>query len=128
MPQHFAGPWPASCRQGGRRAPQNNHAVLHEWRNHRYWHKGAFFQEAPDDVRGTTGKVGGGLLCRRLVCARFLSACCAPLHPPAPSPLPSPARTTPQEAIFERDYSAPTGEDKGFDKSMLPKVMQVGGG
>jgi hypothetical protein len=26
--------------------------------------------------------------------------------------------------IFKRDFSAPTGEDK-FDRSMLPKVMQV---
>jgi microfibrillar-associated protein 1 len=29
--------------------------------------------------------------------------------------------------IFKRDFSAPTGEDR-FDKSMLPKVMQVLGG
>lgn len=28
-------------------------------------------------------------------------------------------------AIFTRDYSAPTGEDK-FDKTQLPAVMQVG--
>jgi microfibrillar-associated protein 1 len=27
--------------------------------------------------------------------------------------------------IFRRDFSAPTGEDK-FDKTILPKVMQVG--
>lgn len=27
--------------------------------------------------------------------------------------------------IFKRDYSAPTGEDKGVDKASLPKVMQV---
>ena len=29
--------------------------------------------------------------------------------------------------IFKRDFSAPTGEDR-FDKSMLPKVMQVSWG
>lgn len=51
----------------------------------KYWHKGAFFQEAPDDTRGTAGT----------------------------------------DSIFQRDYSAPTGEDK-FDKASLPKVMQVG--
>uniref|UniRef100_A0A7S3QP77 Micro-fibrillar-associated protein 1 C-terminal domain-containing protein n=1 Tax=Dunaliella tertiolecta TaxID=3047 RepID=A0A7S3QP77_DUNTE len=50
----------------------------------KYWHKGAFFQEAEDDPRGTTGR----------------------------------------DAIFDRDYSAPTGEDK-FNKEILPKVMQV---
>ncbi|KAI8464933.1 MAG: splicing factor, Prp19-binding domain-containing protein [Monoraphidium minutum] len=50
----------------------------------KYWHKGAFFQEAPDDTRGTAGG----------------------------------------EAIFSRDYSAPTGEDV-FDKASLPAVMQV---
>jgi len=50
----------------------------------KYWHKGAFFQEAPDDDRGTTDK----------------------------------------EEILERDYSAPTGEDK-FNKELLPKIMQV---
>ena len=33
------------------------------------------------------------------------------------------------EVIFNRDFSAPTGEDR-FDKSVLPAVMQVraGGG
>ncbi|KAG2429704.1 hypothetical protein HYH02_013961 [Chlamydomonas schloesseri] len=50
----------------------------------KYWHKGAFFQEAADDTRGTTGV----------------------------------------DEIFKRDFSAPTGMDK-FDKSALPKVMQV---
>lgn len=28
------------------------------------------------------------------------------------------------DAVYRRDYSAPTGEDK-FDKSILPKVMQA---
>eukprot|EP00878_Enallax_costatus_P035724 GHUV01039932.1.p1 GENE.GHUV01039932.1~~GHUV01039932.1.p1 ORF type:complete len:164 (+),score=62.58 GHUV01039932.1:535-1026(+) len=51
----------------------------------KYWHKGAFFQEAPDDARGTAG---------------------------------------PDDAVYDRDYSAPTGEDL-FDKSTLPEVMQV---
>ncbi|GFR53049.1 hypothetical protein Agub_g15750 [Astrephomene gubernaculifera] len=50
----------------------------------KYWHKGAYFQEAPDDTRGTAGS----------------------------------------DAIYTRDYSAPTGMDK-VDKSLLPKVMQV---
>ncbi|GIL92145.1 hypothetical protein Vretimale_12216 [Volvox reticuliferus] len=50
----------------------------------KYWHKGAYFQEAPDDTRGTVGT----------------------------------------DNIFKRDFSAPTGMDK-FDKSVLPKVMQV---
>lgn len=50
----------------------------------KYWHRGAYFQDDPDDPRGTTGRDG----------------------------------------IFLRDYSGPTGEDK-FDKSILPKVMQV---
>ncbi|KXZ46231.1 hypothetical protein GPECTOR_45g101 [Gonium pectorale] len=50
----------------------------------KYWHKGAYFQEAPDDTRGTVGT----------------------------------------DDIFRRDFSAPTGMDK-FDKSVLPKVMQV---
>ena len=27
--------------------------------------------------------------------------------------------------ILKRDYSAPTGEDRGTDKAALPKVMQV---
>ncbi|GIL49029.1 hypothetical protein Vafri_5515 [Volvox africanus] len=50
----------------------------------KYWHKGAYFQEAPDDTRGTVGT----------------------------------------DDIFKRDFSSPTGMDK-FDKSILPKVMQV---
>lgn len=50
----------------------------------KYWHKGAFFQENPDDTRGTAGT----------------------------------------DAIFTRDFSDAVGEDK-FDKSILPKVMQV---
>ena len=32
--------------------------------------------------------------------------------------------TTQEDSIFTRDYSGATGEDN-FDKSMLPKVMQV---
>uniref|UniRef100_A0A7S0WH42 Micro-fibrillar-associated protein 1 C-terminal domain-containing protein n=1 Tax=Chlamydomonas leiostraca TaxID=1034604 RepID=A0A7S0WH42_9CHLO len=56
-----------------------------KWRfMQKYWHKGAYFQEAPDDARGTTGK----------------------------------------DDIFDRDYSAPTGEDN-YNKEILPKVMQV---
>jgi len=35
-----------------------------------------------------------------------------------------PRGTTGKDAIFDRDYSAPTGEDK-FNKEILPKVMQV---
>lgn len=35
--------------------------------------------------------------------------------------------TTAKDAIFDRDYSAPTGEDK-FNKEILPKVMQVRAG
>ncbi len=34
--------------------------------------------------------------------------------------------TTDRDTIFERDYSAPTGEDK-FNKELLPKIMQVTG-
>ena len=37
-----------------------------------------------------------------------------------------PRGTTGRDAIFDRDYSAPTGEDK-FNKEILPKVMQVRG-
>ncbi|KAL5708698.1 hypothetical protein ACHQM5_019464 [Ranunculus cassubicifolius] len=51
----------------------------------RYYHKGAFFQSAPDDCSGTT--VGF-------------------------------------ESIYDRDFSAPTGEDK-LDKAKMAKVMQV---
>jgi hypothetical protein len=36
----------------------------------------------------------------------------------------SKAREEGVEEVYARDYSAPTGEDK-FDKSILPKVMQV---
>jgi hypothetical protein len=32
--------------------------------------------------------------------------------------------TTKRDQIYDRDYSAPTGEDK-FNKELLPKVMQV---
>lgn len=66
-------------------APQPSKA---KWKYlQKYWHKGAFFQEAPDDARGTAGLDG---------------------------------------AVYNRDYSAPTGEDL-FDKSTLPEVMQVRG-
>ena len=47
----------------------------------KYWHKGAFFQDAGDAGRDA---VGG-------------------------------------DAIFRRDFSAPTGDDK-MDKTVLPKV------
>ena len=48
----------------------------------KYWHKGAFFQDAGDAGRDA---VGG-------------------------------------DAIFTRDFSAPTGDDK-MDKTVLPKVL-----
>ena len=51
----------------------------------KYWHKGAFFQEASDN----------------------------------------PYTDEQAENIFRRDYSNPTGEDK-MDKTVLPKIMQVG--
>ncbi len=35
-----------------------------------------------------------------------------------------PRGTTQRDSIFDRDFSAPTGEDK-FNKEILPKVMQV---
>lgn len=34
--------------------------------------------------------------------------------------------TTTKDEIYERDYSAPTGEDAWLNKELLPKVMQVG--
>lgn len=70
-----------------RKNPKENKATVpkQKWKfMQKYYHKGAFFQEAPDDTRGTAGT----------------------------------------DQILKRDYSAPTGEDK-FDKSILPKVMQV---
>jgi hypothetical protein len=33
--------------------------------------------------------------------------------------------TTQKDEIFDRDYSAPTGEDAWLNKELLPKVMQV---
>lgn len=53
----------------------------------KYYHKGAFFQEASDDAFGT-----------------------ASTHD-----------------IYKRDFSAPTGGDKGVDKKNLPRSMQVRG-
>jgi len=32
------------------------------------------------------------------------------------------------DAIYKRDFSAPTGEDKEFNKELMPKVMQVAAG
>ncbi len=51
----------------------------------KYWHQGAFFQEASDN----------------------------------------PYTDERTDTIFRRDYSNPTGEDK-MDKTVLPKIMQVG--
>jgi len=50
-------------------------------------------------------------------CYRHHCCCCCPDDVRA---------TIGSDDIFKRDFSAPTGEDK-FDKSMLPKVMQVRG-
>ncbi|KAJ9516794.1 hypothetical protein QJQ45_027200 [Haematococcus lacustris] len=64
---------------------ETKHEEKKKWRfMQKYWHKGAYFQEAPDESRGTTAK----------------------------------------DDIFQRDYSAPTGEDK-INKEILPKIMQV---
>ena len=51
----------------------------------KYYHKGAFFQDAADDKFGTVGTFD----------------------------------------IYKRDFGAATGEDKGYDRSLLPKAMQV---
>jgi microfibrillar-associated protein 1 len=51
----------------------------------KYYHKGAFFQDAADDKFGTIGTFD----------------------------------------IYKRDFGAATGEDKGYDRTLLPKAMQV---
>ena len=66
----------------------------------KYWHKGAFFQSTGDGDDASGG--GGGGLGEEDVAAAV-------------------AR------VVNRDYSAPTGEDK-FDRAALPEVMQVRGG
>ncbi len=71
----------------------------------KYWHKGAYFQEAPDDERSSAGgRTGGG--------------------PQDGLPPLTVALSSGGYEIFKRDFSAPTGEDK-FNKESMPKVMQV---
>ncbi|KAJ9559100.1 hypothetical protein OSB04_013714 [Centaurea solstitialis] len=72
-------------REWERKNPKPAAANKQKWRfMQKYYHKGAFFQDDPDDTAATVGSDG----------------------------------------IFQRDFSAPTGEDK-MDKTILPKVMQV---
>ncbi|WCJ43572.1 microfibrillar-associated protein-related [Euphorbia peplus] len=72
-------------REWDRKNPKHAPASKNKWNfMQKYYHRGAFFQDNPDDLAATAGT----------------------------------------SDIYQRDYSAPTGEDK-MDKSILPKVMQV---
>ncbi|GAV88383.1 Prp19_bind domain-containing protein [Cephalotus follicularis] len=72
-------------REWERKYPKPAPTPKQKWRfMQKYYHKGAFFQDNPDDRAATAGA----------------------------------------DNIYQRDFSAPTGEDK-MDKTILPKVMQV---
>ncbi|GJT88995.1 microfibrillar-associated protein 1-like protein [Tanacetum coccineum] len=72
-------------KEWDRKNPKPHGAPKQKWKYmQRYYHRGAFFQDKPDDTAGTTGADG----------------------------------------ILQRDYSAPTSEDK-MDRIRLPKIMQV---
>ena len=71
--------WDAAHAREAANAPKKKWRFLQK-----YWHKGAFFQDASDSAA-----VGAG-----------------------------------GDTIFQRDFSAPTGEDK-LDKTVLPKVRYL---
>eukprot|EP00899_Mesostigma_viride_P025800 jgi/Mesvir1/6404/Mv19499-RA.1 len=74
-------------RQAAKAAPAPAKAPKKKWKFlQKYYHKGAFFQEAEDTL--------------------------------------APSRRKEADAIYRQDFSEATLEDK-FDKSILPKVMQV---
>lgn len=122
----------------------------------KYWHRGAFFQVGASGTRERprhavllddpkTNPLGGSHGAHsELPCPQEGEFPCwrrqrQPSCWVQCSPLPTPPADVQTEAdtgegedvgvattITQRDFSAPTGEDK-MDKAMLPQIMQVGG-